>query len=948
MSNLPENAGSKTVVVCGDLVWDTHVAQLQCSPQYYSQAQKQSQLKTRYGGAWYLRDLIDQAIMAARAGAEEKLRPPEVNVVAPAQPSRAEIEDERTIIGGIAKGFTAWNWYDGVAKPAKISFDKDGKQKYKFKDGDPQPGTWRINDFLGCQNAQWPDDKGANVKACPTIKNPPVNPDVLVIDDLGLGFASNESCWPAGLSGDTPPSHILVKATLPFDNALWAKLLTPKWAKQVTVVVGAHALRDVGARLSRGYSWDRTIEEVKAEFASGGCCWPLRHCRRVVVIFGRSGAAVFSRLPRSSAETAPEPALLQFERLVFDPANLENNWAADLQGTTFGAASAMTAMFAVHSTLEIEPSSHLTSSRGLAGARNLHLFGGGHNEAELNILAGDAAAFVPPPQGKPETIFKSAFPRELLDKTILVSSSDLPGLEDQTLLTDAVGLAPEFLAVAAREIVRHGSDVPLAAVPRLQCGKYFTVDRQEIERLNTVRNLINQYQDSPEDKRPLSIAVFGAPGSGKSFAIKQLAEAMFGKKSANLEFNLSQFEDLSALHEAFHQVRDASVKGQLPFVFWDEFDAARGDVRFGWLKEFLAPMQDAEFVSRGSKHPFGKCIFIFAGGTSATYEKFGEPADASFDPKTPEDKKRAEDFKAIKGPDFISRLRGYVNIKGPNATDAGDTVHIIRRALLLRSFIERHHKNSIRPGGALPISAAVLEAFLGVGDGKPGKGYNHGARSMEAIVSLSQLQGCAQFGPSELPAPEVINLHVSGDFLQIVNDRKRFFLTPADVENLAEKKHNSWWEGKRTSKGYVYGPVRNDKTTPPTHPLCRPYPELSEKDKEGNRSPARLTLLRLEALGYRVVPACVGAFCSAKPVSYEDFEESADLEILAQAEHRRWMREKLLAGMAYGSATHDAILRHKDICKFADLEHPEQQLDRDIIHAVLDFLKEKGLILVRD
>jgi hypothetical protein len=49
-----------------------------------------------------------------------------------------------------------------------------------------------------------------------------------------------------------------------------------------------------------------------------------------------------------------------------------------------------------------------------------------------------------------------------------------------------------------------------------------------------------------------------------------------------------------------------------------------------------------------------------------------------------------EEARAAKVPDFISRLKGFVNILGPNPpeneneTQSIDPYHIIRRAILLR------------------------------------------------------------------------------------------------------------------------------------------------------------------------------------------------------------------------------------------------------------------------
>ena len=44
--------------------------------------------------------------------------------------------------------------------------------------------------------------------------------------------------------------------------------------------------------------------------------------------------------------------------------------------------------------------------------------------------------------------------------------------------------------------------------------------------------------------------------------------------------------------------------------------------KLGWLKYFLAPMQDGVFRVGDSIHPIGKAIFVFAGGTSSTYNQF--------------------------------------------------------------------------------------------------------------------------------------------------------------------------------------------------------------------------------------------------------------------------------------------------------------------------------------
>jgi hypothetical protein len=756
-----------TILTCGDLVRDTHIARLSSAPGGYFQPHTQSQLCATRGGAWYLSALVYEAVEATLAeamrtttAAERALDEATTRTNPPASTQHlgtlaSALDAAKTYSAqfpatyceapdatptGVAKAFSVWELFEGKKKPARATPPEGATPTYSWPEGEALPSTWRIKEFLGCQTPDWTSPSPFQTGAMALI-----TPHVAVIDDLGLGFADHHAHWPTCLQTlERSPHHIVIKASRSFDRPLWKRLLDEEWAKKTTVVVSAAALREEGARLSRGLSWDRTIADVKSEFQPGGAGWVLRRCQRVVVTFDRSGAAVLSRTARTREEIDSPPPTLRFERFVFDPDHLEDTWGAESAGTTFGTMSAVAAQLVVDTLMTPRRSSHVSVSRGLWAARRLHTAGGGTDEKQLDPDAGERGMFDVDDHAPPETKFFSAFPRELLDAPQFSGTVATLPLEEQTLLTDALGLTPAFPTVAAEDIVRHGRVKALRAVPRLQIGDYFTVDRDEIERLNTVGNLILDYGRRPSDNRPLSLPVFGPPGSGKSFAIKQLAEPLYGKERAILEFNLTQFENVEALHEAFHQVRDKSVKGQIPFVFWDEFDCAPDQRELRWLKEFLAPMQDSQFVARGTAHPFGKCIFIFAGGTAWTFADFESQVM---------DEKHQQTLRSLKAPDFVSRLRGYVDIKGPNPTSAGgDHVYLIRRALLLRSLLERHHPGLVHPATKeIQVTGDVLHAFLHVGSGAKDKGYRHGSRSMEAIVSLSRLHG---FGAPPLDARE--------------------------------------------------------------------------------------------------------------------------------------------------------------------------------------------------
>ena len=208
------------------------------------------------------------------------------------------------------------------------------------------------------------------------------------------------------------------------------------------------------------------------------------------------------------------------------------------------------------------------------------------------------------------------------------------------------------LEQVAMQVVLEGPEVALQGVPWGQFGNLLTVDRQEIESYRSIRNLVAEYAGQKQASRPLSIAVFGTPGSGKSFGVTEMAKSLLPGQIEPITFNLSQFDSADDLISAFHQVRDVGLSGKIPLVFWDEFDTSLRETSLGWLRYFLAPMQDGKFQEGQISHPIGRAIFVFAGGTSSSMAEF--------------DKGTEKDFTSAKGPDFVSRLKGFINVLGPN------------------------------------------------------------------------------------------------------------------------------------------------------------------------------------------------------------------------------------------------------------------------------------------
>jgi hypothetical protein len=355
-------------------------------------------------------------------------------------------------------------------------------------------------------------------------------------------------------------------------------------------------------------------------------------------------------------------------------------------------------------------------------------------------------------------------------------------------------------------------------------------------------------------------------------------------------------------------------------VFFDEFDTKDLD----WLKHFLVPMREGIFQWKGSEFPVGRSVFFFAGGTRARFSEFdqGEGTEA---------------FRARKGPDFVSRLSGYIDIKGINPpevkkageiSDHGDTSYIIRRALLLRRAMEKKFPQIIDPESKeMAISTSVVRAFLLANK------FLHGGRSLDSIVAMSHLHSGPSFGPSDLPAHNLIRMQASDDFLARLAEPS---LSAGELEQVAAACHRAFC-AVRTAQGWTLGP-RDDKRQ--QHPLLKPYAELDEAGKQRNRASARGAMAHLFGLGLRLRRAAAGKAVAKKLSAGEKTR-------VMRTEHDRWLRELLLQGWSGAKSTIPALRINQDIVPNAKLRKMERSLDIASMEATLRLLKDMGYSLVK-
>ena len=185
-----------------------------------------------------------------------------------------------------------------------------------------------------------------------------------------------------------------------------------------------------------------------------------------------------------------------------------------------------------------------------------------------------------------------------------------------------------------------------------------------------------------------------------------------------------------------------------------------------------------------------------------------------------------------------------------------------------------------------------------------------------------------------MPSESQLDLHVDGrSFLSLVQQLE---LEGQMLENLAEAAHAVSCEGMKT-RGYQYGATTDEKLK--THNVLMPYAELPEDLKEANRLNVRDIPTKLAAAGYIMVPAR----SNEPPFNFP----GEPLEILAEAEHERWMQSKLDDGWVYAPETDKAKKLHKCLVPWDQLPEDEKEKDRDLVRGIPNILARAGYTVVK-
>lgn len=807
-------------------------------------------------------------------------------------------------------------------------------QKFKFGKLDKTPDgkdseVWRVRRSLSLGPITGSQSR-------PSAPLPPMvagdfHPNVVLAEDNVGGFRFQVPEWLQRAGGTVPeqsPEWIVFKTSAPVCHGAfwWALSGSAEFRDRLVVVVSIRDLRSSEIRVSQGISWERTALDLARELSQSPLLEGLRRARHVIVTLHGEGALWMERIEDGKDGTAQH----RF-KLLFDPGYMEGEWSQEMcgaEGNAYGFHSTLAAGVAAHLALAGRDGLQAGIENGLRAMRLLRAIGhGSAKESAPELPTGALAAVIlttdfekmttPLPKVPPADLSRLG---RFGQATIPVTPCLVPAKWRMLEASDVRVKSDQPLYGLGRRVALLGLEA-LKNVPYASFGKLFTADRDEIEALRNIQRLMQDYENNKTETKPLSIAVFGPPGAGKSFGIKQIAETALRGKKSFLEFNLSQFEDSSNLIGAFHQVRDKVLEGGTPIVFWDEFDSQN----YKWLQFLLAPMQDGKFQEGQITHPVGKCIFVFAGATCYDLQSFGPPEkpETKNEEAGKEHKLAVTDFRLKKGPDFKSRLHGNLNVLGPNRRqcfipanppgeqwmdDPTDVCFPVRRAILLRSWLGLMDPKKKQSRERLNMDSGLLAALIEVDH------YSHGARSMEKIVTPVKQDGKRGYHRSALPTNEVLEMNVKelGQFMEIIDQPRAF---QQHAWRLAPAIHAAW---------YPLGDQENAYKTE--------FAKLPEEGKGDNYAAAVRIPMILGLVGLQLVEE------HDKEPAVPDVKMilESHLELLADEEHKGWMEVKLANGWKKAPPPKDdeeakaqrAERQHHCLVPYAELAETDKDKDR--------------------
>lgn len=740
--------------------------------------------------------------------------------------------------------------------------------------GEEHEGVIVLKERLGDRAAS-SRDRGHGPKA-------PAGLDLVVVHG-GEPTKNDRAALIAAARHAGPDRWMLLNATDP----TWTVGLPRAGADHRVVMITADALRRSGAAIGKGRSWDESFIHLISFFHGDGSKL-LRDAHHVLVRFGSSGLVCANRVKEHIRCTA-----------FFVPAEIEEDQAPTKgfgQEEVFLARLIMELLRPALRGRErgpVDPASrlHFAAREALRSVHRKQISGW---RSDGNDLVASADVF--------------AFNKEPNDPIAGADITDL--VEHGSLLRLATHDSPSTLLAWAIEHVRTGANGLLGATPVVAFGGVVSVDRDEIEQYRAIRDKVIRYVAGPGEK-PMSLGVFGPPGSGKTFGVEQIRNAL-GDAVTWIPIDFSGLTNAGELAKEFRAIRDENLKGRIPFVLFDEFDATLEGVPYGWLQHFLRPVENGVFRADAADHPVGRGIFVFTGGTCHSFAEFraksrgGEPPDAAAELLARERKM----------PDMARRLLDHIDVKGISAVP-GEPAHLflVRRAIVLRKqLLARMQKD---PSASIDVDQRLLVALLTL------QKYHNGTSSMCKLLARLRPSREGRILSTSLPPVNELDAFLEPNALKRIMNRSHRLQHA--IEPLARLIHENW-------RATLAPGVKKEADVP--------WERLPEHYRDSNRMQAHDMTRKLEAMGYRweqgPIPGQVVAFSDEQ------------VEVMARMEHDRWVKEKLATGWTHGPRRDDRLRIHPLLIPYDELNEKDKDLDRDPVRKIPGFLAKVGYAVVKN
>ena len=200
----------------------------------------------------------------------------------------------------------------------------------------------------------------------------------------------------------------------------------------------------------------------------------------------------------------------------------------------------------------------------------------------------------------------------------------------------------------------------------------------------------------------------------------------------------------------------------------------------------------------------------------------------------------------------------------------------------------------------------------------------------EVVVRLDRLSGIAEAfegGPNGRPLFDgfdgrlrVVDVVHEGCDPEVIGDDL--------VESLARASHTRYLARRVAEGGTRVSPVT--MTT---------WDALTEDRQMANREQAMDIGRKLARIGCLLAP---------RSDATGDFGfRGGEVELLAELEHARWMKERRRRGWTYGVARDEAAMRHPDLVAWSELSEPSRDKDREAVESIPGLLADVGLGIIR-